>query len=65
MGIEVIFKIGAIGLLTAVINQILVHTGKNEIATLTSLAGLVIALAIVLQMIGELFDSVKNLFNLF
>lgn len=65
MGIEVIFKIGAIGLLTSVINQILVHTGKNEIATLTSLAGLVIALAIVLQMIGELFDSVKNLFNLF
>lgn len=65
MGIEIIFKIGAIGLLTAVINQILVHTGKNEIATLTSLAGLVIALAMVLQMIGELFESVKNLFNLF
>lgn len=65
MGIEIIFKIAAIGLLTVIINQILISTGKNDIATLTSLAGLVIVLAMVVSMIGELFDSVKNMFNLF
>ena len=65
MGIEIIFKIAAIGILTAVINQILVNTGKNEIATLTSLAGLVIVLSLVLSMIGDFFESIKTMFNLF
>jgi len=65
VGIEIIFKIAAIGILTAVINQILTHAGKSEIATLTNLAGLVIVLAMVLSMVGELFDSVRSLFNLF
>jgi len=65
MGVEIIFKIAAIGLLTAVINQILVHTGKNEIATLTSLAGLVIVLAMVLNLVGNLFESVKTMFDIF
>lgn len=65
MGVEIIFKIAAIGLITAVINQILCSAGKSEIATMTTLAGLVIVLAMVLSMVGELFDSVKNIFNLF
>lgn len=65
MGVEIIFKIAAIGLLTAVINQILVQMGKNEIATLTSLAGLVVVLVMVLGLIGDMFDSVKNMFELF
>ena len=65
MGIEILFKIGAIGLITVVINQILVQTGKSELATLTSLAGLVVALALVLNLIGDLFTNVKNLFNFF
>lgn len=65
MGVEIIFKIAAIGLLTAVVNQILVHTGKNEIATLTSLAGLVIVLAMVLNLVGNLFESVKTMFDIF
>ena len=65
MGVEIIFKIAAIGILTAVINQILVNTGKNEIATLTSLAGLVIVLSLVLSMIGDFFESIKTMFNLF
>ncbi|MBQ9790161.1 MAG: stage III sporulation protein AC [Clostridia bacterium] len=65
MGVEIIFKIAAIGILTTVINQILSHAGKSEIATLTNLAGLVIVLAMVLSMIGELFENVKLLFNLF
>jgi len=65
MGVEIIFKIAAIGLLTAVINQILVNTGKNEIATLTSLAGLVIVLSLVLSMVGDFFESIKTMFNMF
>ncbi len=65
MGIEIIFKIAAIGILTAMINQILSSTGKSELATLTNLASLVIVLAMVLSMIVDLFDSVKSIFNLF
>ena len=65
MGVEIIFKIAAIGILTAVINQILSHSGKSEIATLTNLAGLVIVLAMVLSMISEFFENIKTLFNLF
>jgi len=65
LGIEMIFKIAAIGILTAMINQILVSTGKSEIAMLTNLASLLIVLTMILSMIGHLFDSVKSLFNLF
>ena len=65
MGVEIIFKIGAIGLLTAVINQMLVQMGKSEIASLTSLAGLVVVLVMVLNLVGDMFSSVKSLFDLF
>ncbi len=65
MDIDVIFKIAAIGILTAVISQILQHQGKSEIATLATLAGLVIALIMVLNMVSGLFDTVKTLFNLY
>lgn len=64
MGVEIIFKIAAIGILTAVVNQILQHQGKGEIATLSTLAGLVIVLIMVLNMVSELFDTIKNLFSL-
>lgn len=65
MGIDIIFKIAAIGILTAVISQILNHSGKNEIATLATLAGLVVVLVMVLGMVSDLFDTVRNLFNLY
>lgn len=65
MGVEVIFKIAAIGILTAVVNQILSHQGKGEIATLSTLAGLVIVLVMVLNMVDGLFDSIKSMFNLY
>jgi len=64
LGVEVIFKIAAIGILTAVTNQILKHSGKDEIATLTTLAGVVIVLFMVVNMISELFETVKSLFFL-
>jgi len=65
MGVEIIFKIAAIGILTAVIAQILQHQGKSEIATLSTLAGLVIVLIMVLNMVSGLFDTIKDLFNLY
>lgn len=62
MGIDILFKIATIGILTAVINQILKYSGKDEIATLTTLAGVVIVLFMVIDMISQLFTTVKNLF---
>ena len=64
MGIEIILKIAAIGILTAVVNQVLKYAGKDEIATLTTLAGVIIVLFMLINMIGELFESVKVLFQL-
>ena len=65
MGVDIIFKIAAIGILTAVVSQILQHQGKSEIATLSTLAGLVIVLIMVLNMVSGLFDTIKNLFGLY
>lgn len=65
MGVEIIFKIAAIGIITAVVNQVLKFANKDEIATLTTLAGVVIVLIMVLGMISELFATVKNLFLLY
>lgn len=59
---ETILKIAAIGILTAVVNQVLKYAGKDEIATLTTLAGVVIVLLMVVDMISDLFSTVQNLF---
>ncbi len=63
MGVEIIFKIAAIGILTAVVAQILKQTGKEEIGTLATLAGLVIVLVMVLSLIGDLFGTIKTMFD--
>ena len=63
MGVEIIFKIAGIGILTAIIGQVLKHSGKDEIATLASLGGVVIALFMVLDLITNLFETVKTMFN--
>lgn len=63
MGVDIIFKIAAIGLLTAIVGQILKQTGKDEIATMATLAGLIIVLLMVLNMIGDLFTTIKTLFS--
>jgi len=62
MGVEIIFKIAAIGILTAMINTILKKSDKDEIATLTTIAGLILVLFIVLDMLVQLFDTIKALF---
>ena len=63
MEIEVIFKIAAIGILTAVIGQILKNSGKEDIATLATLAGVIVVLVMVLNMISKLFDTIRTIFN--
>lgn len=65
MGIEIIFKIAGIGIITAVINNILEKSDKKEIATLVTLAGLVLVLTLILDMLGSLFDTLKNIFYLY
>ncbi len=64
VGIEIIFKIAGVGILVSVINQILKLTGKDEVATFTTLAGVIVVLLMVLDLITELFQTVKTLFNL-
>ena len=63
MDVDLIFKVAAIGILVAVLNQLLVRSGREEQATMTSLAALVVVLMIVVQRIAELFDMVKTLFE--
>ena len=65
MDVSILFKIGAIGILTTVIAQLFNHQGRNDIATLTGLAGLVLVLVIVLGMVSDLFSSIKSLFDLY
>ncbi|MCI5497819.1 MAG: stage III sporulation protein AC [Firmicutes bacterium] len=65
MDIEIIFKIAAVGILTAVINQILKIAGKDEIATFVTLAGIIVVLFSVVGMISDLFNTVKSLFSVY
>lgn len=64
MDVDLIFKIAAIGILVAVLNLILVRSGRDEQALLTTLAGLIVVLMMLLQQISDLFDMVKRLFSL-
>ena len=63
MIIDLIFKIAAVGIIVSILNQVLVRSGREEQATMTSLAALVVVLMIVVQRIAELFDMVKTLFE--
>lgn len=65
MGIEIIFKIAAIGIITAVINNILEKSDKKEIATLVTLAGLVLVLTMIIDMLAGLFETLRNIFYLY
>lgn len=60
MDIDIIFKIAAIGIATAVLNQVLIKAGRDEQAMLTTLAGVIIVLMLVIQMITEFFDAVRT-----
>ena len=64
MSIDLLFKIAAIGILVAVLYQVLVRAGREDLAMMTTLAGLVIVLTMVIKEISGLFDTVRTLFNL-
>ena len=64
MDVDLIFRIAAIGILVSVLNHVLSRSGRDEQATMTTLAGLVVVLVMVVQQISDLFDLVKNLFGL-
>ena len=63
MEIDLIFKIAAIGIIVSILNQVLSRSGREEQATMTTLAGLVVVLMMIAQKIADLFDLVKSLFH--
>ena len=63
MDVDLIFKIAAIGIVVAVLNQLLVRSGREEQAMMTTLAGLVVVLMMVVQEISDLFQLIKALFG--
>lgn len=64
MEVDLIFKIAAIGIIVAVLNQLLVRSGREEQAMMTTIAGLVVVLMMVIDQISQLFDTVKRVFGL-
>ena len=63
MDIDLIFKIAAMGIIISILNQVLSRSGREEQATMTTIAGLVVVLMMVAQKIADLFDLVKRLFD--
>lgn len=64
MDVELIFKIAAVGIIVAVLNQVLIRAGREEQAMMTTLAGIVVVLMMLIYEISELFDTVKTVFDL-
>ena len=63
MDIDLVFKIAAIGIIVSILNQVLARSARDEQATMTTLAGLVVVLKMIAQKVAELFDLVKTLFE--
>ncbi|MBQ7950181.1 MAG: stage III sporulation protein AC [Clostridia bacterium] len=63
MNVELIFKIAAIGIIVAILNQLLTKSGRDEQATMVTLAGLVVVLIVIVREIAYLFDTIKSLFG--
>lgn len=64
MNIDLIFKIAAIGIIVAILNQLLIRSGREDQAMMTTLAGLIVVLSILVQQISTLFITIKTLFSL-
>ena len=65
MTVELVFRIAAIGLITSLLAQVLAKAGREEIGTLVTLAGLVIVLLMVIDLIREFFESVRTIFMVY
>lgn len=64
MDVNLIFKVAGIGIVVAVLNQLLTRAGREEQALLTTIAGLIVVLCLLTKEIGGLFDSIKQIFDL-
>ena len=64
MEVDLIFKIAAVGILVAVLNQLLVRSGREEQAMMTTLAGLIVVMMLIVQKISELFALIQHVFDL-
>ncbi len=64
MDVDLIFRIAAIGIIVAVLNQVLIRAGREEQAMMTTLAGIIVVLMMLISEINELFQTVKNVFGL-
>lgn len=64
MDVDLIFKIAAIGIIVAVLNQVLIRSGREEQAMMVTLAGIVVVLMMLVQQISSLFETVKSVFGL-
>ena len=64
MDVDMIFKIAAIGIIVAVLNQLLIRSGREEQALLTTMMGLIVALMMIISQISTLFDTIKSVFVL-
>lgn len=65
MNVDMIFKIAAVGIVVAVLNQVLLRAGREEMAMLTTLTGVVVVLLMVVNLINDLFNTVKSIFRLY
>ena len=63
MEVDLIFRIAAIGIIVSILNQVLSRSGREEQATMTTLAGLIVVLMMIVQKISDLFDLVRALFR--
>ena len=63
MDVDMIFKIAAIGIIVAILNQLLIRSGREEQALLTTIAGLVVALMMIISEISTLFETIKRVFG--
>ena len=64
MDVDLIFKIAAIGIIVSVLNQVLIRSGREEQATMTTLAGLIVVLMMMIEQISLWFETVKSVFGL-
>ncbi|MCI2046671.1 MAG: stage III sporulation protein AC [Faecalibacterium sp.] len=64
MDIDLVFKIAAIGIIVAVLNQLLIRSGREDQAMMTTLAGLIVVLSMIVKEISVLFVTIKSLFSL-
>lgn len=64
MNIDLIFKIAAVGIIVAILNQLLIRSGREDQAMMTTLAGLIVVLMMIIKQIDMLFKTIKSVFNL-